>query len=30
VKKMITEDIRRTVMTRYGNFADTGGNQESC
>ena len=27
---MLAEDIRQVVMTRYGNFAETGGNQESC
>jgi hypothetical protein len=30
MKKMKTEEIRQTVMTRYGNFAETGGNPESC
>jgi hypothetical protein len=30
VKNMITEKIRQTVMTRYGKFAETGGNKESC
>jgi len=30
MKKMLAEEIRRVVMTRYGNFAETGGNQESC
>jgi hypothetical protein len=29
-RKMLTEEIRQTVMTRYGNFAETGGNKESC
>jgi len=27
---MIIEEIRRAVKTRYGKFADTGGNKESC
>jgi hypothetical protein len=29
-KKMITDEIKQTVMTRYGEFAETGGNQDSC
>jgi hypothetical protein len=30
MKKMITDEIKQTVMTRYGIFAETGGKQESC
>jgi hypothetical protein len=30
MKKMIAEEIRQAIMTRYGNFAETGGNPESC
>ena len=27
---MLTEEIRQVVMTRYANFAETGGNQSFC
>jgi len=27
---MQTEKVRQTVMARYGNFAETGGNRDSC
>ena len=30
VKKMITDEINQMVMTRYGKFAETGGNLEAC
>jgi hypothetical protein len=29
-KEMKTEEIRQMVKTRYGKFAETGGNKESC
>ncbi len=27
---MITEEIKQVVQSRYGKFAETGGNTESC
>jgi hypothetical protein len=29
-EKMKTEEIKQTVKTRYGKFAETGGNKEAC
>jgi hypothetical protein len=28
--KMEVQEIKQTVKTRYGNFAETGGKKESC
>ena len=30
VEAMITDDIKQVVKTRYGRFAEAGGNPESC
>lgn len=30
IEKMVNEEVKEVVKTRYGKFAETGGKKEAC